>query len=120
MFEKTTDTGPPIGHPSIYFIKREFTEKTHSKRRLTLFEVTLINVLAILHSVSDSIGFLVSVFRSQLRSDGNINPMNYFWPNCRLILLTLREKCSYLELFWSAFSRIWTEYGEILSVRVVV
>ena len=26
---------------------------------------------------------------------------------------TLREKCPHLELFWSAFSRIWTEYGEI-------
>ena len=24
-----------------------------------------------------------------------------------------REKCSYSELFWSAFSRIRTEYGEI-------
>ena len=26
-------------------------------------------------------------------------------------LLPLREKCPYLELFWSVFSRIWTEYG---------
>ena len=25
---------------------------------------------------------------------------------------TLGEKCPYSELFWSAFSRIWTEYGE--------
>ena len=25
----------------------------------------------------------------------------------------LREKCPYLEFFWSIFSRIWTEYGEI-------
>ena len=25
----------------------------------------------------------------------------------------LREKCPYLELFWSAFSDIRTEYGEI-------
>ena len=24
----------------------------------------------------------------------------------------MREKCPYSELFWSAFSRIWTEYGE--------
>ena len=28
--EKTMDTEPPNGHPSIRFIKREFTEKTHS------------------------------------------------------------------------------------------
>ena len=26
---------------------------------------------------------------------------------------TLREKCPYSGLFWSAISRIWTEYGEI-------
>ena len=34
---------------------------------------------------------------------------------------SLRKKCSYSKLFWSAFSRIWTEYGEILgnnSVRM--
>ena len=28
--------------------------------------------------------------------------------------LTLHQKCRYSELFWSVFSRIWTEYGEIL------
>ena len=31
------------------------------------------------------------------------------WPS-------LREKGPYPELFWSIFSRIWTESGEILSV----
>ena len=31
---------------------------------------------------------------------------------------TLREKCPYSELFWFAFSRIWTEFGEILSLRI--
>ena len=29
---------------------------------------------------------------------------------------SLRKKCPYLELFWSAFSHIWTEYGEIQSI----
>ena len=29
---------------------------------------------------------------------------------------TLREKCPYSELFWSAFSRIRTEYGEVLRI----
>ena len=29
---------------------------------------------------------------------------------------SLREKCPYSELFWSAFSRIQTEYGEILRI----
>ena len=28
---------------------------------------------------------------------------------------TLRKKCPYLELFWSAFSRIRTDHREILS-----
>ena len=30
--------------------------------------------------------------------------------------LTLREKCPYSEFFWSVFSRILTEYGEILRI----
>ena len=30
----------------------------------------------------------------------------------------LREKSPYLEFFWSAFSRIRTEYGEIRSIAV--
>ena len=30
--------------------------------------------------------------------------------------ITLREKCPYSESFWSAFSHIWTEYGEILGI----
>ena len=36
---------------------------------------------------------------------------------CKLILDdALRKKCPYSELFWSAFSGIRTEYGEILSI----
>ena len=30
--------------------------------------------------------------------------------------LTVRDKCLYLEFFWSVFSRIWTEYEEILHI----
>ena len=29
---------------------------------------------------------------------------------------SLHEKCPYSQLLWSAFSRIWTEYGEILLI----
>ena len=32
------------------------------------------------------------------------------------VLIPLREKCPYSELFWSFFSRIRTEYGEILRI----
>ena len=35
------------------------------------------------------------------------------YPLCPL-LLTMREKSPYLELFCSKFSGIWTEYGETL------
>ena len=31
--------------------------------------------------------------------------------------MELREKFPYSELFWSVFSRIWTDYGEILILR---
>ena len=30
--------------------------------------------------------------------------------------LILRERCPYLEFFWSVFSHIWTEYGDILRI----
>ena len=33
-----------------------------------------------------------------------------------LLLILLREKCPYSELFWSAFFRFRTEYGEILHI----
>ena len=31
--------------------------------------------------------------------------------------LALREECPYSEFFWSVFSRIGTEYGEMPSVQ---
>ena len=30
----------------------------------------------------------------------------------------MRKKCPYLKLFWSAFSRFRTEYGEILRISL--
>ena len=30
--------------------------------------------------------------------------------------LVLHEKCPYLEFFWSAFSLIWIECGEVRSI----
>ena len=36
---------------------------------------------------------------------------------CKILFFnSLREKCLYSELFWSAFSRIRIEYGEILRI----
>ena len=37
--------------------------------------------------------------------------------NKRNIKHALCEKCSYSELFWSEFSRIQTEYGQMQSIR---
>ena len=31
-------------------------------------------------------------------------------------MYALRKKCPYLLFFWSVFSRIWFEYGEIRSI----
>ena len=33
-----------------------------------------------------------------------------------IMLLPLREKCPYSELFWFLFSRIWTEYEKIVCI----
>ena len=33
-----------------------------------------------------------------------------------MLPLALRKDCLYTELFWSVFSRIRTEYGEIRSI----
>ena len=39
-----------------------------------------------------------------------------FWISGKICTkVSLREKCPYSGLFWSAFSCIWTEYGEILN-----
>ena len=34
----------------------------------------------------------------------------------RILSISLREKCSYSEFFWSFISRIRTEYGEIVRI----
>ena len=38
--------------------------------------------------------------------------------NCLNRCFALREKSQYSEFFWSVFSRIWTEYLEILSLCI--
>ena len=36
--------------------------------------------------------------------------------NGLMLIVILREKCLYSELLCTVFSRIWTEYGEILRI----
>ena len=45
-----------------------------------------------------------------------------FWKSCSFICqcFSLCEKCPYSELFWSAFSRIRTEYGEIRRSKQLI
>ena len=52
------------------------------------------------------------ILRDVLGSLSNIHVVGVFYEN------TLREKCPYSKFFWSVFSRIWTEYGEILPYSV--
>ena len=35
---------------------------------------------------------------------------------CQLVQHVVRKKCPCSELFWSGFSRIWIEYGEVQSI----
>ena len=41
---------------------------------------------------------------------------SYWWQLVNHSNTALRKKCPYLELFWSVFSFIWTEYEEIRGV----
>ena len=34
---------------------------------------------------------------------------------CNIAIFTLREKRPDVDFFWSAFFRIWTEYGDLRS-----
>ena len=34
--------------------------------------------------------------------------------------MSLRKKCSYLELFWPAFSRIRTEYSVHMRIELII
>ena len=36
----------------------------------------------------------------------------------RILSISLLEKCSYSEIFWSFISRIWTKYGQILRISL--
>ena len=49
----------------------------------------------------------------------NLNFFKYFQQRLEYgSKISLREKCPYSELFWSAFSRIRTEYRKILRISL--
>ena len=47
---------------------------------------------------------------------GNFQKLLKNWYFLGVQFETLRKTCPYSELFWSVFSRIWTEHGEILRI----
>ena len=54
----------------------------------------------------------VSRTLSKIQDEKFAKIVNGFYQRYYLRFLSLREKCPYSESFWSAFSRIGTEYGE--------
>ena len=61
---------------------------------------------------------LYHILRSKAKTLKIVTLQNFcskkHWLNMRAT--ELREKCRYLEFFWSVFSRMQTEYGEILRI----
>ena len=41
-----------------------------------------------------------------------------FDKSMKAVTTTLREKCPYSEFFWSIFSHIWTNYGDLLCISL--
>ena len=62
------------------------------------------------HLCQISIFFIVELNNSLLIVSNTLSFLLF------LLSIALREKCTYSELIWSAFSRIRTEYGDILSI----
>ena len=68
---------------------------------------------------------LIDYFAGELIAQSSLLHASFFvtlqlWckveSSAHCIKLLLRKKCPYSELFWSVFSRIRTEYGEIRSI----
>ena len=63
-----------------------------------------------------SIGSISNPSRYSDEGSKNSEKLWYLYHCCSLVSLYLRlhKRCPYSELFWSVFSCIWTEFGEIL------
>ena len=97
------------GHKSkLYFLPIMFPSK---KIFITKFITGIVgNEKCDLEKHTECLFGLSSSFSSWLNSITDSNECD------TLSLFTLREKCPCLELFLSAFSRIWTEYREIRNI----
>ena len=81
------------------------TEAIISKQTFTIFRIYFL--LVILEMYQN----LVTIYDGAFCENIFGKKLHYRYSTGFQILL--RKKCLYLELFWSVFSRMWTEYGEI-------
>ena len=76
------------------------------------YEANILNILVV-HHLRGEEGFpLTLAMNVSEKNDGKSSNHFLMMPTVFSKLYSLRKKCPYLELFWSTFSRIWTEYGE--------
>ena len=93
-----------MGNVSVFFRYRY--ENCYSiNQTFTIINLRHFSMLHVLYQISQKIGrgYIVWVYLN-IAYEYSLTP--------------LRKNCPYSELFWSAFSRIRTEYGEILSPNV--
>ena len=62
---------------------------------------------------ADLVTFIKEILNEKSHLLCSVGRLDLIWSLCKTAILY--EKCPYLEFFWSVFSRIWTEYGEIES-----
>ena len=78
------------------------------------FYLILTNLCSLLHGFLCLFNTLFKVCkRIQYDFFSSIEKNHFFLMQWNVDTETLRKKCLYLELIWSAFSSTWIEYGEI-------
>ena len=88
-------------------------EKVSSKSKVIFQELTGKSLRFVLRTV-----FVIMVATYLLVANKYITLyLQAFFQNKKWGKQSLREKCPDMEFFWSVFSRIWTEYGEVWSIQ---
>ena len=61
---------------------------------------------------------IISFYLEILHTKAHLGPCQTIYNGafCKNSTQPLSKKCPYLELFWSVFFHVWTEYGEILHI----
>ena len=99
-----------LGNDNIEF--EEFLAMMERKMRSIIPEETLREAFRVFDK--DGNGFIsIQELRHVMSCLGRFLIKKFFLRNSWSMKGALRKKCPYLELFWSAFSHIRTEYGKI-------